>query len=195
MKSNVLIICFKFKKFPMFVKNSSSFLKENLLFLIFFFLWWFEKGFWICRCNVHLLGPNNQISFHSISIFTISIILWFNFTYPGKKVNYNFFKFFKIAKQKKDTYSNFNAILYRFNAARLLFLTWRDTYLALNVSTIALAVWSISFCAKPRRRWDLLTAKDVICPCGSSSNSSSIFAVNNQYGFDFKIGHNLKEKK
>ena len=45
--------------------------------------------------------------------------------------------------------------LYKLIAARLLFRTCNDTNLALNVSTIALAVWSISFCAKPSLRWDL----------------------------------------
>ena len=46
-----------------------------------------------------------------------------------------------------------------------------------KASTIDAAAWSINLAANPSLLCDLLTAKDVICPCGSSSAaSSSIFA-------------------
>jgi len=48
--------------------------------------------------------------------------------------------------------------LYRCRAALLLLRTCSDTYLAPKFSTIAREAWSISFCAKPSRRYDLFTA-------------------------------------
>ncbi len=39
-----------------------------------------------------------------------------------------------------------------------LFLTCKETYLALKLSIMALLAWSISFWASPRRLWERLTA-------------------------------------
>lgn len=39
-----------------------------------------------------------------------------------------------------------------------LLRTWSETYLALKFSIIALLAWSISFCARPRRRCERFTA-------------------------------------
>ena len=62
--------------------------------------------------------------------------------------------------KSKHTHWNFNVLAYRCKAALLLFLTCRDTYLALNDSTIALDAWSINFCARPNRRCERFTACD-----------------------------------
>merc|ERR1719481_39668 len=50
------------------------------LFLFVCFLLGSKKCCWICGVNILLFRPFHQISFHCISIFSISIIFWFNFT-------------------------------------------------------------------------------------------------------------------
>lgn len=75
---------------------------------------------------------------------------------------------------------------YKLSAALFDTRTWRETYFALKVSIIARAVWSMSFWASPKRLYDRFTAKDVICPWGSSSASSSILARTYPTIFPFK---------
>ena len=132
----------------------------SLLFIvIWFILAWLEKTIWISWLDFLLFGPNYEVSFHGIRIFPVCIVFWLDFANSNqKKISSNYIQNFGTIRLNSkqlpftsNTYSNFNAHLYRFKAARLLFLTWSETYFALNVSTIALAVWSISFCAKPNR--------------------------------------------
>ena len=60
--------------------HDSSLWTLKLLFLFVCFLFSSKECCWISRINILLLRPFHQIPFHCVSIFSISIIFWFNFT-------------------------------------------------------------------------------------------------------------------
>ena len=76
--------------------------------------------------------------------------IWVRFCIGWKRPDYLKI-WYNMKNSALKTYWNLSAVLYRLRAALLLFRTCSETYLALNDSTIALAVWSISFWAKPKK--------------------------------------------
>ena len=75
-----------------------------------------------------------------------------------------------------------------------LFLTWRETYLALKFSIIARLAWSISFWARPRRLWERFTAchrpecEGLVLVGVNSTASFGVFGVWTYQGCDVSVG-------